>query len=481
MHQFYVFFIIIVHFVCQTKSQRRPNIIMVLADDLGYCEIEPYPCQVPKGHNQPPISTPNLVKFAQEGLKFTNSYTGAPVCAPSRCTLMTGKHSGHASVRGNKQFQGSDWPLTSSDITVAGVLKSVGYYTGIIGKWGLGDLGTTGWTRKHGFDYYYGISDQNLAHNYYPDYVLENEVQVPLPLNRNASRVKCMNQPLTCNYSHDLFAQKSFELIKIRTETSPEQPFFLYLAWTLPHAGGWRGVVEDGEPVPNNEPFSNTTWPDVERDHAAMISSYLDRDFGRLMMLLQELKIHNDTLVWFASDNGAHNEGGHSFKFFNSTGPLRGFKRSLYEGGIRTPQIIRWPKKIIPNRQTDFMTTFADFLPTVAELANVQHLPSNIDGVSIVPTLLNNTTGQVEHLYIYFEFCTNYEWGNAVRYKHWKLVRFSINKPYQLYDLDNDIGESHDVSQQYPALVSQLTTFATTAHTDSVPFPITNCVNSIVH
>jgi len=454
---------------------------MVLADDLGYCEIEPYSCIVPEGHKQPPISTPNLVKFAQEGLKFTNSYAGAPVCAPSRCTLMTGKHSGHATVRGNKAFRGGDWPLESSDITVADVLKPAGYYTAIIGKWGLGTLGTTGWMRNHSFDYFYGVSDQAVAHNYYPDYVLENEIQIPLPLNRNASRIKCMSQPLTCNYTHDLFTHQAFELIKNRTEKYPEQPFFLYLAWTLPHAGGWSGIDEDGEPVPSNGPFGKTTWPNVERDHAAMISSYLDRDFGRLMMLLKELEIDDNTLVWFASDNGAHNEGGHSYRFFNSTGGLRGFKRSLYEGGIRTPQIIRWPKMIIPNTKTDIITTFVDFLPTVAELADVQHLPSNIDGVSIVPTLLNKTSGQDEHIYIYFEFCTNNEWGNAVRYKHWKLVRFSIHEPYQLFDLDNDIGENYDLSQQYPDLVNVLAAFAEIAHTDSVPFPIKNCTSSILH
>jgi arylsulfatase A-like enzyme len=394
---------------------------------------------------------------------------------------MTGKHSGHATIRGNKGFQGGDWPLNSSDITIAEVLKSAGYYTALIGKWGLGDVGTTGWMRDHGFDYYYGISNQNLAHNYYPDYVMENEAHIPLPLNQNASRIKCMNQPLTCNYSHDLFAHQAFELIKNRTENYPEQPFFLYLSWTLPHAGGWRGIVEDGEPVPNNGPFGKTIWPTVEQDHAAMISSYLDRDFGRLMMLLKELEIDGDTLVWFASDNGAHNEGGHSYSFFNSTGPLRGFKRSLYEGGIRTPQIIRWPKKIIPNTQTDLITTFADFLPTVAELAGAHNLPSNIDGVSIMPTLLNNATAQDQHQFIYFEFCTQQTWGNAVRHKNWKLVRFSISEPYQLFDLDNDIGEKHDLSQQYPALVKQLTTYAATAHTDSAEFPIKNCISSILN
>ncbi|CAF1460092.1 unnamed protein product, partial [Didymodactylos carnosus] len=190
------------HVASITKIQQRPNIIMVLADDLGYCEVEPYPCRVPQGHNQPPISTPNLVRFAAEGLKFTNSYAGAPVCAPSRCTLMTGKHSGHATVRGNKGFDGSDWPLEPNDITAADVLKSVGYYTAIVGKWGLGDLGTTGWMRKHGFDYFYGISNQAQAHNYYPNSVMENEIQIPLPLNQDASRIKCMSRPSTCNYSH---------------------------------------------------------------------------------------------------------------------------------------------------------------------------------------------------------------------------------------------------------------------------------------
>ena len=470
-----------VHVVSVQENQRQPNIIMVLADDLGYCEIEPFSCVIPKGHNQPPISTPNLLKFAFEGLKFSNSYAGAPICASSRCTLMTGKHNGHSTIRGNKDFHGGDWPLQPNDTTIAEVLKSAGYYTALIGKWGLGDLGTTGWMRDHGFDYFYGISDQSIAHNYYPDSIFENENQIPLPLNRDASRIKCMHEPLSCNYSHDLLTDRAFELIKNRTLLHSEQPFFLYLSWTLPHAGGWRGVIEDGEPVPNNEPFSNTDWPNVEKDHAAMISSYLDRDFGRLMMLLKELNIDNDTIVWFASDNGAHNEGGHSYTFFNSTGSFRGYKRSLYEGGIRTPQIIRWPNKIVPNTQTDLITTFADFLPTVAELAYAQQIPSDIDGLSILPTLLNNTTHQNQHLYIYFEFCTNYQWGNAVRHQNWKLVRFSINEPYQLYDLDKDLGETHDLSEQYPDVVNLLSSYATGAHTDSEPFPIKNCVNSDLH
>ncbi|CAF0828754.1 unnamed protein product [Didymodactylos carnosus] len=481
MHQFYVILVLIAQAVCQISAERRPNIIMVLADDLGYCESEPYACHIPEGHDQPRMSTPNLVRFAQEGLKFTNSYSGAPICASSRCTLMTGLHNGHSRIRGNKQLDGGDWPLEPTDITVADVLKSAGYYTALVGKWGLGNLGTTGWVRDHGFDYYYGITDQNIIHNYYPDYVMENETQIPLPLNRGASRQRCMSQPQTCNYSHDLFTNRAFELIKNRVESYPEQPFFLYLAWTLPHAGGWRGIIEDGEPVPNNQPFDNTTWPTVEQDHAAMISSYLDRDFGRLMALLDELGIDDDTLVWFASDNGAHNEGGHSYQFFNSTGPLRGFKRSLYEGGMRTPQIIRWPKKIAPNTQTDLITTFADFLPTVAELAAVQHLSDTFDGISIVPTLMNNSAAQVQHLYIYFEFCTNFEWGNAVRFQQWKLVRFSIHEPYQLYDLDNDIGETHDLSQKHSEVVSLLTSFAILAHTDSEPFPIQNCSNSFLH
>jgi arylsulfatase A-like enzyme len=160
---------------------------------------------------------------------------------------------------------------------------------------------------------------------------------------------------------------------------------------------------------------------------------------------------------------------------------MRGFKRSLYEGGVRTPQIIRWPKKILPNTETNLTTTFADFLPTLAELAGATNLPSDIDGLSIVPTLLNNSTAQKEHLYIYFEFCTNDEWGNAVRYKNWKLVRFSINEPYQLYDLDNDIGENNDLAKNHPHIVKQLTEYATAAHTDSAAFPVKNCISSILH
>ena len=481
MHLLCVFLIIVVYGTRPVESQQRPNIIMVLGDDLGYCETEPYACAIPAGHSQPPIATPNILKFAHEGLKFLNSYAGAPVCAPSRCTLMTGKHSGHATIRGNKGFQDSDWPLEPNDTTVAQVLKSAGYSTALVGKWGLGDLNTTGWVRKHGFDYFYGVTNQNLAHNYYPDYVLENENEIPLPLNKGASRHRCMNQPWTCNYTHDLFTHQAFEWITNQTRNPTKQPFFLYLSWTLPHAGGWFGVIESGEPVPNNEPFNGTTWPIVEQDHAAMISSYLDRDFGRLMALLKQLGIDNDTLVWFASDNGAHNEGGHSYTFFNSTGPLRGFKRSLYEGGVRTPQIIRWPNMIEPNTTTDFITTFEDFLPTLAELAGVQQLPKAIDGLSIVPLLMNNRTAQPKHEYIYFEFCTNFTWGNAVRWQTWKLVRFSVDKPYQLYNLHEDISETNDVSKQHPDIVAQLTQYAREAHTDSAAFPIHNCVNSVVH
>lgn len=473
--------VFIICLIVFAESTQKPNIIMVLADDLGYCEIEPYSCLIPKEHNQPPISTPNLVNFAEQGLKFTNSYAGAPICAASRCTLMTGKHSGHSTVRGNKDFHGGDWPLTQNDTTVAQILKTAGYFTALVGKWGLGDLGTTGWMRNHGFDYFYGLSDQLAAHNYYPDYIYENESQLPLPLNRDASRRKCMEKPSSCNYSHDLLSEKAFELIKTRALNHSDEPFFLYLSWTLPHAGGWRGYIEYGEPVPNNQPFTNTMWPDVEKDHAAMISSYLDRDFGRLMSLLKELGIDDTTLVWFTSDNGAHNEGGHSYKFFNSTGPLRGYKRSLYEGGIRTPQIVRWPNKIASNSETDLITTFTDFLPTVAQLAGVKDIPTDIDGISILPTLLNQTDQQNKHTYIYFEFCTQHQWGNAVRYENWKLVRFSVDQPYQLYDLSQDIGETNDLSTSYPDIVNKLSLFATTAHTDSQAFPIKDCVNSDLH
>jgi len=454
-------------------SNASPNIILLLADDLGYCEIEPYPCISPHGR----MKTPNLVKFSEEAMIFTDAYAGVCVCAPSRCSLMTGKHTGHSTIRGNVGINGHDMPLLESDITVAQVLKSANYDTALIGKWGLGYNGSTGAPRKKGFDYYFGQLDQNEAHNYYPPFVWENENKLELPSNKNASRERCMHSPRTCNYTHEMITQKALEYLENRVNST--NPFFLYLAYTVPHAGGWKDYDETGEPVPSNEPYSNTSWPDVEKDHAAMITSYLDADIGKIMHLLYELGMDDNTIVFFTSDNGAHNEGGHNYKFFNSSGPFSGFKRSLYEGGIRSPMMVRWPRKVPPGVHNGFVWSFWDFLPTAAELANVKSLPNEIDGISIVPTLLGKHQAPKE--FLYWEFCTNQQWGHAVRVGPWKSISFSVDEPLSLFYLPDDISESKNVADKFPSVIKMMEQISKEAHVDNPKFPIENCASSLGH
>ncbi len=421
---------------------RRPNIIFILADDLGYGDLGCYGQEV--------IQTPNLDRMAAEGLRFTDCYAGSTVCAPSRCALMTGLHTGHCHVRGNALV-----PLRPEDLTVAEVLKQAGYATGIFGKWGLGEPGTTGLPNRKGFDEWFGYLNQGHAHNYYPEYLWRNEQKVFLEANKGGARV---------DYSHDLFSAEALDFVRRHRD----HPFFLYLAYTIPHANNEYGrETGNGMDVPTDMPYSDRPWPQPQKNHAAMISR-LDDHCGQLLRLLADLALDDNTIVFFTSDNGPHKEGGADPAFFRSSGPLRGFKRDLYEGGIRVPMIVRWPGTVRAGTQSAYPWAFSDFLPTAAALAGVS-APEGLDGVSVLPAILGRE--QQDQRYLYWEF---HERGfdQALRLGQWKAVRHGTQEPVELYDLSADLGEQHDVAPQHPDVVARAERLFREARTDSALFPI---------
>jgi arylsulfatase A-like enzyme len=423
------------------QPARRPNIIFILADDLGYGDLSCY--------GQKQFTTPNIDRIAAEGMRFTQAYAGATVCAPSRCALMTGLHGGHARIRGNARV-----PLEPGDITVAKVLKSAGYRTGIFGKWGLGNPGSTGVPNKQGFDEWYGYLDQQHAHSYYPDSLWFNESQEILAGNLGVPR----------QYSHDLFAERALRFI----DQNKANPFFLYFAITIPHANNELGRdTGNGMEVPDDKPFTSKPWPQQEKNFAAMVTR-LDKDVGRILERLKQHGVDNDTIVFFTSDNGPHREGGHTPDFFQSGGPLRGIKRDLYEGGIRVPMIVRWPGKVKAGAVSDFAWAFWDFLPTASELAGTK-APAGVDGVSVAPTLLGRP--QKPHDYLYWEF---HEGGfkQAVRIGDWKGVRLGTKQPVELYDLKSDLGEKNNVAAAHKDVVARIEKLMSSARVDSADFPI---------
>ncbi|HOS94000.1 MAG TPA: arylsulfatase [Armatimonadota bacterium] len=422
---------------------RRPNIIFILADDLGYGDVGCY--------GQERIQTPRIDQLAREGVRFTDCYSGSTVCAPSRCCLMTGLHTGHARIRGN-----ADVPLRPEDQTVAETLKAAGYATGIVGKWGLGNAGTTGIPNRQGFDEWFGYLDQTLAHNYYPPTLWRNEREVPLLGNQNGA---------TNEYSHDLFTREAEAFIRRHAGG----PFFLYLAYTIPHANNELGAkTGNGMEVPSDVPYTDQPWPQPEKNKAAMITR-MDRDIGHLMDVLEELDIEEDTIVFFSSDNGPHKEGGIAPAFFGSSGPLRGIKRAMYDGGIRVPMIVRWPGRTPAGAVSDYPWAFWDFLPTAAQLGGAP-IPKGLDGLSVVPALLGQPGPERE--YLYWEF---HEGGfsQALRMGRWKAVRNSRRSaPIELYDITTDIGEQTDVSTVHPELVAKAEKLFVSARTDSPEFAV---------
>lgn len=429
---------------------RRPNIIFILADDLGYGDLGCYGQQV--------IHTPRIDQMAGEGLRFTDAYAGSTVCAPSRCCLMTGLHTGHAWIRGNARL-----PLREEDHTVAELLKEAGYSTGLVGKWGLGNENTTGVPNKQGFDYFFGYLDQGHAHNYYPEFLWKNEEK--FPLDGNVEEAPQVSSQRT-QYTHDLFTQEALSFIERQEK---DQPFFLYLAYTIPHANNERGGAKgNGMEVPDYGEYAERDWAEPEKGRAAMISR-LDRDVGRLLDLLKEQGLDEDTLVFFSSDNGPHKEGGADSEFFDSNGPLRGIKRDLYEGGIRVPLIARWPRRSAAGL-SDHVCAFWDFFPTFAAVAGAPLEMKGLDGISILPTLLGEPRSQAQHPYLYWEF---YEgaFKQAARWQQWKAVRIK-GAATELYDLRQDLAEAHNLAGDHADIVARLEGFMSEAHVESVNWPV---------
>ena len=435
------------------KSARRPNIIFLFADDLGYGDLGCY--------GQQRIKTPNLDRMAAEGIRFTQHYAGSTVCAPSRCVLMTGLHTGHAIVRGNALV-----PLRPQDVTVAEQLKDAGYATGLCGKWGLGEAGSTGIPNRKGFDYFYGYLSQVHAHNYYPDYLWRNEDKAALrnvvdhPVKNGEASLGGVSSNKV-DYSHDLIAAEGLKFIR----ENHQRPFFLYLSMTMPHANNEAG--KEGMEVPDYGIYKDMDWPEPQKGHAAMITR-MDGDIGRVFALLKELGIDENTLVIFSSDNGPHREGGNDPDFNDSNGPLRGIKRDLYEGGIRVPMIARWPGRIAAGSESEHVSAFWDFMPTACEVADVK-APRGIDGISYLPTLLGER--QKQHKFLYWEF---HERGSkqGVRMGPWKLVRFVDAGKVELYNLDEDLGETTDIADKYPEIVRTIMDYLKTARTPSEHWPL---------
>jgi arylsulfatase A-like enzyme len=441
------------------STREKPNIIYIMVDDLGYGDLGCY--------GQKRIKTPHLDAMAAEGLRFTDHYAGSTVCAPSRCVLMTGLHTGHAFVRGNREVKPmGQWPLPEGTVTVARLLGQAGYATGLIGKWGLGGPDSSGIPNRQGFDDFFGYLCQRHAHNFYPEFLFRNSERVPLEGNRVATpRADGAGVAVErSQYSHDLCADEALAFV----ERNAGRPFFLYLALTIPHANNEAG--KRGMEVPSLEPYADGDWPEPQKGHAAMITR-MDRDVGRLLVKLKKLGLDGKTLVLFTSDNGPHREGGNDPDFNDSNGPLRGIKRDLYEGGIRVPLIARWPGRIKPAGVTDHVSAFWDFLPTACEVAGVDP-PGEIDGISYLPTLLGQDARQKKHEYLYWEYRSK----QAVRMGRWKAVWPSRTGPGQLFDLETDLGEAVDVSDhhlaRYAILMAKMEEIRRAAHVDSDLFPL---------
>ncbi len=436
----------------------QPNLIWIMADDLGYGELGCY--------GQKVIQTPNVDRMAREGMRFTQFYAGATVCAPSRSVLMTGQHHGHTRVRGNAgQANPAAQALKPGDVTVAGVLQKAGYATALIGKWGLGNVGKaeSGLPRRHGFDYFYGYLSQHHAHNHFPSYLWRNETKETLP--NSLTPVGEDGAGYATNalvYADDLFTEESLKFVREHRE----KPFFLYWSMVVPHANNERArILGDGAHAPDYGPYANKDWPVQDKGHAAMITR-MDGYVGRMLSQLNDLGIAKHTLVIFTSDNGPHNESKHDLARFNPSGPFTGTKRSLTDGGIRVPFIAWWPGIVKAGARSAHAGSFADWFATAAELANVR-VPDPLDGISFAPALKGKTGLQKRHEFLYWEF---HEGGfkQAALYKgRWKGIRATApDAPVALFDLKNDVAEKTDVAAKRPDIAQALDAYLKTARTD---------------
>jgi len=447
-----------------TSAQRsnqlraKPNVVFIMADDLGWGDLGSY--------GQTKIKTPNLDRLAAEGMRFTQFYSGSPVCAPSRAVLMTGMHTGHVWVRGNVN---PELPLRPSDVTVAMLLRDAGYRTALIGKWGLGGAGTTGQPDRKGFEYSFGFLDQRHAHRQYTDHLYRNAEKVAVDVERD--------------YVNDLFTKEAESFIT----KNDARPFFVYLNYTVPHAelrapedsmAPWRGkfpetpfvnakadAVKTGA-TPDGASLGYRSQPTPHAAFVAMITR-MDRDVGRLIDVVAERKLSERTLFIFTSDNGPHQEGGADPGFFRSNGGMRGIKRDLYEGGIRVPMVARWTGTIPAGRVSYHEWAHWDMLPTLAEIGGAKP-PAGVDGVSMARALRGEQA--TRHDFMYWEF---HERGfqQAVRMDYWKAVRLKPGAPLELYDLPNDPNEQHDVASENPGIVAKIEKYLATARTESARWP----------
>ncbi|MBK3518287.1 arylsulfatase [Carboxylicivirga marina] len=450
----------------QDKSKvRRPNVIYILADDLGYADLSCY--------GQTKFSTPNIDKLAEKGIKFTQHYSGSTVCAPSRSALMTGQHTGHTYIRGNWEHKPEgQHPIRTEDFTIAELFKQAGYATGAFGKWGLGYPGSVGDANNQGFDTFFGYNCQRIGHNYYPYFLRSN--QDSLVLEANAGQKTGLYAP---NLIHD----KTLEFI----ETHKDEPFFLYVPSIIPHAELFapeeylklfRGKFNPEHAykgVDEGKNYKNGGYGSQPESHAAFAAmvTLLDDQVGEIVSKVEELGIADHTLIIFTSDNGPHKEGGAQPDYFDSNGAYKGYKRDLYEGGIRVPFIASWKGMINEGSTSDHISAFWDMMPTFADMVAVDH-PEKVDGISMLPTLINQGH-QKEHEYLYWEF--NAVGGRkAVRMGKWKAIQYGIRKnpdaPLRLYNLEEDAGETKDLAAQHPEVVEKIRDIMKEASTESPIF-----------
>lgn len=447
-----------------SKHNNKPNIIYILADDLGYGDLSCY--------GQTKFLTPNIDQLAKEGMLFTQHYAGSSVCAPSRSTLLTGLHTGHTPIRGNKEVKPEgQWPMPDSTYTIPEFLKTQGYVTGAFGKWGLGFPNSEGDPLKQGFDEFYGYNCQRLGHNYYPHHLWENGNKLILKGNAGTNE----NQ-----YAPNLIHQKALDFIN----TNKNEPFFLFYPSIIPHAElvapkaymnkyiRTFDIEKNFKGVDEGKGYKDGRYGSQQNSHAAFAAmvDLLDDQVGDLMNRIKELGLENNTIIVFTSDNGPHKEGGADPEFFNSNGELKGFKRDLFEGGIRVPMIAKWKGKIKEGTTTNHISAFWDVFPTLLDITGTSET-TNLDGISFLPTLLNEPSKQKNHDYLYWEF---HELGGrqALRKDNWKLIKYNVQKngTYQLYDLSSDIGETSDLALKMPYKVHELAKIIESCRTESNVF-----------
>lgn len=450
--------------------ETKPNIIYFLLDDMGMGDLSLM--------GQKKFSTPNIDKLAADGMLFTNHYCGTTVSGPSRACLMTGKHTGHASVRGN---QPGPQLLGDNEATLASVLKKAGYKTAVIGKWGIGHPIPLDDPQRKGFDFSYGYLNMWHAHNCFPEFLYRNGVKEVLEGNKLALAEDGSNpwadmpegtgiarKDARKQYAPNLFEQEAHKFIS----ENKQNPFFIYYALNLPHAN--NEAAPNGCEVPSfDADIAAKDWPEVEKGFAQMMR-IIDNQIGNLVSYLEKEGLSDNTIIMFATDNGPHQEGGHKVDFFDSNAELRGKKRDMWDGGIRTPFIVKWPAKVKPGTTSNHLSAFWDILPTFCDIANVEK-PADIDGLSLLPTLLGENDKQQKHKYLYFEF---YEEGGkqAVVSDNWKYIKLNVRqgkgaKPMEtsLYKLTDDVSEENNVIDKHPEIVEIMEGYVKEAHT---PFSV---------